>query len=309
MTDPRDLVPITPAEIIRVMGQLSRNTLKHLGQHFLCDRNLRDALVRDAKIQENELILEIGTGLGILTAGLLTTKAHIISVEIDNNMYTLARDFLGKFENLTLINDEALNKNALSQKVIDALEEKVAEMSEQPKIRLVANLPYNIATTVINAVMEWQGKTGAKFSGIFAMVQKEVAQRLSAETGTKEFGYMTVLCALHGVFTRGRFVKPGVFYPPPRVDSMIITAELTREMLSKTSDYEYTKKFLHYLFMHRRKGSMKSVKLGADKKFANDIAEVFAELQIDGTLRPEQLYVEEIISLSNKCLELNVKFP
>ncbi len=308
MTDPRDLVPITPAEINRVMGSLSRNTLKYLGQHFLCDRNLRDALVRDAQIQDNELILEIGTGLGILTAGLLTSKAQIVSVEIDDIMYTLARDFLGEFDNLTLINDEALNKNALSQKVIDTLEDKIAKMSDPLRLRLVANLPYNIATTVINAVMEWQGKTGVKFSGIFAMIQKEVAQRLTAETGTKDFGYMTVLCALHGEFIRGRFVKPGVFYPPPRVDSMIITAELTREMLSKTSDYEYTKKFLHYLFMHRRKGAVKSLKLGADKKYAINIADAFAELQIDESLRPEQLYVAEIISLANKCLELGINF-
>ncbi|MCD4656170.1 MAG: 16S rRNA (adenine(1518)-N(6)/adenine(1519)-N(6))-dimethyltransferase RsmA [Planctomycetes bacterium] len=309
MTDPRDLVPITPAEIIRVMGPLSRNTLKHLGQHFLCDRNLRDALVRDAQIQDNELILEVGTGLGILTAGLLSTKAQIVSVEIDDIMFTLARDFLGAFSNLTLINGEALNKNSLSQKVIDALEDKIAKMSETPRLRLVANLPYNIATTVINAVMEWQGKTGAKFAGIFAMVQKEVAQRLSAETGTKDFGYMTVLCALHGEFLRGRLIKPGVFFPPPKVDSMIISAELTHELLRKTSDYVYTKKFLHYLFMHRRKGALKSVKLGTDKINAEIIADAFADLHIDGTLRPEQLYVEEIISLANKCLELNVEFP
>ena len=308
MTDPRDLVPITPAEIIRVMGPLSRNTLKHLGQHFLCDRNLRDAIVRDAQIQKNELILEIGTGLGILTAGLISSKAHVISVEIDDIMFTLARDFLGGIDNLTLIHGEALNRNALSQSVIDALEAKIEIMPETPKIRLIANLPYNIATTVISAVMHWQSKSGAMFSGIFAMIQKEVAQRLSAKTGTKDFGYMTVLCALNGDFRRGRLIKPSVFFPPPKVDSMIISADFTREILGKVTDYAYTKNFLHNLFLHRRKGALKSLKFGADKSFANSIADTFAELSIDTSLRPEQLYMDEIIKLANSLHEKNVIF-
>jgi len=308
MTDPRDLVPITPAEILRVMGPLSRNTLKHLGQHFLCDRNLRDAIVRDAEIQENDLILEVGTGLGILTAGLVASNAQVVTVEIDDIMFTLARDFLGDLENITLIKGEALKRNALSDEVQQVLETKLQEMPGNPRIRLIANLPYNIATTVISAVMDWRSTTGAMFTDIFAMIQKEVAQRLSATTGSKDFGYMTAMCALNGEFTKGRLIKPSVFYPPPKVDSMIIVANLTRENLNKLTSYEYTKTFLHNLFLHRRKGALKSLKYGADKQFTDKIADAFFELNIETNLRPEQLYIEEIIQLANKLHEKEVIF-
>jgi len=308
MTDPRDLVPITPAEILRVMGPLSRNTLKHLGQHFLCDRNLRDAIVRDAEIQENDLILEVGTGLGILTAGLVASNAQVVTVEIDDIMFTLARDFLGDLENITLIKGEALKRNALSDEVQQVLETKLQEMPGNPRIRLIANLPYNIATTVISAVMDWRSTTGAMFTDIFAMIQKEVAQRLSATTGSKDFGYMTAMCALNGEFTKGRLIKPSVFYPPPKVDSMIIVANLTRENLNKLTSYEYTKTFLHNLFLHRRKGALKSLKFGADKQFTDKIADAFFELNIETNLRPEQLYIEEIIQLANKLHEKEVIF-
>lgn len=308
MTDPRDLVPITPAEILRVMGPLSRNTLKHLGQHFLCDRNLRDAIVRDAEIQENDLILEVGTGLGILTAGLVASNAQVVTVEIDDIMFTLARDFLGDLENITLIKGEALKRNALSDEVQQVLETKLQEMPGNPRIRLIANLPYNIATTVISAVMDWRSTTGAMFTDIFAMIQKEVAQRLSAATGSKDFGYMTAMCALNGEFTKGRLIKPSVFYPPPKVDSMIIVANLTRENLNKLTSYEYTKTFLHNLFLHRRKGALKSLKYGADKQFTDKIADAFFELNIETNLRPEQLYIEEIIQLANKLHEKEVIF-
>ena len=308
MTDPRDLVPITPAEILRVMGPLSRNTLKHLGQHFLCDRNLRDAIVRDALIEETDLILEVGTGLGILTAGLVASNAQIVSVEIDDIMHTLARDFLGSFENLQLIKGEALKKNDLSDEVIQALEEKLSAFPQISRIRLIANLPYNIATTVISAVMDWRSESGKMFSDVFAMIQKEVAQRLSASTGSKDFGYMTALCTLNGEFTKGRLIKPTVFYPPPKVDSMIISANLTRENLAKLEDYAYTKNFLHNLFLHRRKGALKSLKFGTAKENSEKVADAFMELGIDTNLRPEQLYIEEIILLANKLHEMKIEF-
>ncbi len=304
--DPRDFVPVTPSEINRVLGPLSRSTLKNLGQHFLSDRNLRDALIRDAKIQENEIILEVGTGLGIFTAGMLAEGARVVSVEIDKMMFTLARQFLDSFDNLIQLNDETLEKNSLSKKVTEALENEINLNPDAP-LRLVANLPFNIATKVIQAVLEWSSSTGKKFDGIAAMVQKEVAQRITAKPGVKDFAYFTVLCNVYGEFERGRLVKKYVFYPPPKVESMMIHATLTRKNLMRIKDYEYFKQVLHNLFLHRRKYALKSLTFGVSDEHKELCKEAYFSLGLPERNRPEDMPVEKIIVLVNELYERDVK--
>ena len=305
--DPRDCVPITPSEISRVFGQLSRSTLKKLGQHFLCDRNLRDALIRDAKIQTDEIIFEVGTGLGIFTAGILAEGARVVSVEIDKMMFTLSREFLGNFDNLRLLNDEALNKNSLSESVNKALEAEIAQ-NPNARLRLIANLPFNIATKVIQAVLEWSSSTGKKFGGISTMIQKEVAQRITAEPGTKEYGYYTVLCGVHGEFIRGRQVKRYVFFPPPKVESMMIHAKLTREQLTKIRDYQYFKTLIHNLFLHRRKLALKSLSFSVLKADFESCRDAYFSACLPEKIRPEDIPIEKVVKLANELYSRNIIF-
>ena len=274
MKDPRDFVPITPVEIQGIFGNLSRWTFKKLGQHFLCDRNLRDAIIRDAEIKNDEIILEIGTGLGVVTAGLLSTGVKVISVEVDKMIYTLARDFMRDSDNLILLNEQALSGSSLSEPVIAALEKEI-KANPDAKLKLVANLPYNIATKVITAIMECKLANGRQFNSLTVMVQKEVAQRLTAESGSKDFAYQTVLCKVHGDFKKGRFIKPIVFFPPPKVDSMLIHADLHRKPLEQILDYKYFKEYLHCLFLHRRKYALKSLKLCTARENAAKLTEIF----------------------------------
>lgn len=210
---------------------------KRLGQHFLVDRNYCDRIVRLAQIRRRDAVIEIGPGTGLLTRRLLERAASVTAVEIDPEMVAhLAKRFAGeRGSRLTVIQADVLQLDW----------ESVARGSP---CKLVGNLPYNIATVVIQKMMEIKHR----FQTLVFMLQKEVAGRVLATAGDAAYGYFSVLCAYHFDAEAGFDVPPGAFRPQPRVDSHVLRLR-PRPTPSSPADWAPLNRLLKCAFGHRRK--------------------------------------------------------
>ena len=261
------------------------------GQNFLIDMNLQQLLVNAADLNETDLVLEVGTGTGALTALLAQKAGSVITVEIDQHLHQLASEELWDFKNITMLKCDVLhNKNKLSNEVLDA----IATHDATSHFKLVANLPYNIATPLISNLLGCANPPRS----ITVTIQKEVAERMLAKPSTKHYGHLSVWvqsqCAVECI----RLMPPSVFWPRPKVESAIIQLTLERGRRDEIPDLLFFHRFTRALFLHRRK-FLRSVVASAMKrdleKSAVDVAIANAGLQSDQ--RAEQLSIEKILTL------------
>ena len=261
------------------------------GQNFLIDMNLQQLLVNAADLNETDLVLEVGTGTGALTALLAQKAGSVITVEIDQHLHQLASEELWDFKNITMLKCDVLhNKNKLSNEVLDA----IATRDATSHFKLVANLPYNIATPLISNLLGCANPPRS----ITVTIQKEVAERMLAKPSTKHYGHLSVWvqsqCAVECI----RLMPPSVFWPRPKVESAIIQLTLERGRRDEIPDLLFFHRFTRALFLHRRK-FLRSVVASAMKrnleKSAVDVAIANAGLQSDQ--RAEQLSIEKILTL------------
>src|SRR5262245_58468074 len=188
------------------------------GQNFLIDLNLLDLLVRTANPGPKDVVLEIGTGLGSLTGRVAQLAAAVVTVEIDPRLYALASEELSGLANVTMLQQDALkNKNTIHPAVLEAVHQKL-DAHPGSQLKLIANLPYNVATPVLSNLLT---VTPVPLS-LTATIQKELADRIVASPGTKDYSalsiWMQALCAMEIV----REMPPQVFWPRPKVHSAII---------------------------------------------------------------------------------------
>ncbi len=261
------------------------------GQNFLIDMNLQQLLVDAADLNETDLVLEVGTGTGALTALLAQKAGSVITVEIDQHLHQLASEELWDFKNITMLKCDVLhNKNKLSNEVLDA----IATHDATNHFKLVANLPYNIATPLISNLLGCANPP----QSITVTIQKEVAERMLAKPSTKHYGHLSVWVQSQCRVECIRLMPPSVFWPRPKVESAIIQLTLEKERRDDIPDLLFFHRFTRALFLHRRK-FLRSVVASAMKrdleKSAVDAAIANAGLQSDQ--RAEQLSVEKILTL------------
>jgi 16S rRNA (adenine1518-N6/adenine1519-N6)-dimethyltransferase len=222
---------------------------RRLGQNFMVDRQMLDFLVRTAGVCGDDLVLEVGTGAGFLTQRLCEYAAHVVSIEIDAGLYGLARERLAGFGNLTLIHCDALSgEHSWSPAARRALDDAIAR-HEGSRLKLVANLPYGIATAVVQTVLE----CGLPFAGAWFTCQKEVAQRLTAPPGDAEYGFVSVLVALLADIHIVRGLPASVFWPRPSVESAIVEFTIPEERRVQPKETEGLRTILSQLFTQRRR--------------------------------------------------------
>lgn len=265
------------------------------GQNFLIDLNLLDILLEAAELSPQDVVLEIGTGMGTLTTQMASRVAEVVTVEIDQHLFQLASEELIDFENVTMLQQDALrNKNNLHPKVLEAVAEKVrAEPGRQ--LKLVANLPYNVATPILSNLLE------APVVPVLmvATIQKELADRIMAVPSTKDYSalsiWMQALCDVELV----RVLPPQVFWPRPKVNSAIIKIIPNAEKRARIPDLGFFHTFVRALFFHRRK-FLRSVIVSAFKEQLEkeDVDEVLTRLRFGPDARAEQLDVETLLMLS-----------
>ncbi len=253
---------------------------KHFGQHFLLSEVVIDQILAAAGEIKDKFVLEVGPGTGNLTKAILSQMPEkLCAVEID-------RDCIPYHEKLLLA-----HKN-YSLNIGDALSISEGELMPAP-MKVIANLPYNIATPLLFKWLE----NASLFSDLTLMFQKEVAQRLSAEHNSKKYGKITVLVQLLSKVEYLFDVPKEFFSPQPKIDSAVIRITPYSKPLYHVNDISDLKNMLHILFSQRRKMVHTILK----KRFYN-VEEVLSQLQINMKLRPEQLSVKQLCDLSNTLI-------
>ncbi|MDA9778696.1 16S rRNA (adenine(1518)-N(6)/adenine(1519)-N(6))-dimethyltransferase RsmA [Rubripirellula sp.] len=292
MTDSRQ----TATYLSKRLTAAGLRPVSRFGQNFLIDLNLVDLIARSAELRKTDVVLEIGTGVGSLTTRLSDQAGAVLTVEIDNNLYRLASEELADRPNVRLIHGDALrNKNSLRSDIMEQIRDAKSRIGGDARFLLVANLPYNVATPIISNLLHETPPPDA----LVVTIQKELADRIIAEPGTKDYGALSVwiqsVCKAEIV----RVLSPKVFWPRPKVHSAILRLESLPNAREKFADLKHFHQTVRALFLHRRK-FLRSVVASAMKQSLSktQVDEVLQTLGYDETSRAEQLSVEQIQTLA-----------
>jgi 16S rRNA (adenine1518-N6/adenine1519-N6)-dimethyltransferase len=287
----------TKRQIQQLLASAGASPRKRLGQHFLIDLNLMRLLVDSANIKANDIVLEAGCGTGSLTEALIEKAGKVIAVELDRALAEIAKNRLAEHGNVEVINTDILEKkSALNNTVTNALE--AARKKYHGRILLVANLPYNAASsTILNLI------TGPMVAdAMYITVQKEVADRMTAVPASAEYGILSIFLAATGDIKTLRILKPTVFWPQPQVDSAMIGFVHSPAKSKRIENMEIFSEIVHFFMNHRRKMLKACTKFaGGELAKINYWPEIFQRCSIDPTQRPEELGAEEYIAVANSC--------
>lgn len=267
---------------------------KRRGQNFLIDLNLLEILAKEAGIDDRDVVLEVGTGLGSLTALMAEQAAAVVTVEIDKHLQQLASEVLDGFDNVTLLRHDALkNKNTLHPGVLSAVQEKLAESPER-RLKLAANLPYCIATPIISNLL----LTPVIPVSMTVTIQKELGERIIAKPKTKDYSALSIWIQAQCDASILRVLPPSVFWPRPKVDSVIVQIVPNAEKRARIPDLGFFHTFVRSMFFHRRK-YLRSVVVSAMKgKLTKPQVDAVLEAQELGpNARAEELDVDRMLSL------------
>lgn len=265
-----------------------------LGQNFLIDLNLLDLIVRTAELTKDDLVIEVGSGTGSLTARLAQHAGAVVSIETDLAFLELARDATAAHANVFLLFEDILKgKNAINPAVFGALDEmKRRSNMDAPslpiRLKLVANMPFAVATPVIANFL----LTELPFERMVVTAQWEIAERLLARPGTKDYGALAVFVQSVADVELIRQLPPSVFWPRPQVSSAIVCVRpnLTKRQL--VGDVRRFRHFLRDLYTQRRKNLRSAIAaLPSGRRKKEDVDRHLAALAIDGTVRAETLDV------------------
>ena len=292
MTDSRQ----TATYLSKRLAAAGLRPVSRFGQNFLIDLNLVDLIAKSAELKKTDVVLEIGTGVGSLTTRLSDQAGAVLTVEIDNNLHRLASEELAGRPNVRLIHGDALrNKNSLRSDLMEQIRDAISRIGPEARFLLVANLPYNVATPIISHLLH---ETPAP-DAMVVTIQKELADRIIAEPGTKDYGALSVwiqsVCQAEIV----RVLSPKVFWPRPKVHSAILRLDTLPEARSEFKDLKHFHQTVRALFFHRRK-FLRSVVASAMKQSLSkpQVDEVLQSLGYDETSRAEQLTVKQIQKLA-----------
>jgi 16S rRNA (adenine1518-N6/adenine1519-N6)-dimethyltransferase len=259
-----------------------------LGQNFLIDLNLVDFILRNAELTDADLAVEVGSGTGSLTAQLAGLARAVLSVEIDSSFHQLARETLGDRPNVHLFHGDILrNKNHLNPEVLALLERLRAEHRPE-RIKLVANLPYSVATPVITNFL----LSDIPFERMVVTVQWEIAERLIAEPSTKDYGALAVMVQSLADVELLRKLPPTVFWPRPQVASAIVRIRPNEEKRAQLPSVGRFRVFLRDLYSHRRKNLRGALAAMPGWSSKQEVDARLGRLGIDGNLRAEALDVQ-----------------
>lgn len=266
-----------------------------LGQNFLIDLNLVDLVVRAAELEKADSVLEVGTGTGSLTARLAEHAGAVVTVEIDTGLAPVARQVIGERPNVRFVFGDALaGKNELSPEMMSAWDEATLDAGCTQR-KLVANLPYVIATPLIANLLIARDD----IERMVVMVQWEIAERMRAAPGTKDYNALSVLVQSLADVEVVRKVLPTNFYPRPKVDSAIVKITPNPAKRAQVGDVPRFRAFLRDLYVHRRKNLRQALSgWPTGRKDKTEVDAKLAALGLDGTLRSEALDVEQHLRLS-----------
>lgn len=264
---------------------------KRFGQNFLIDTHVLDKIIRAAGVTKEDMVLEIGPGIGTMTQYLAENAREVVAVEIDKNLIPILEDTLSDYDNVTVINEDILKLD---------LKKLTDERNGGKPIKVVANLPYYITTPIIMGLFE----NHVPIDNITVMVQKEVADRMQAGPGTKDYGALSLAVQYYAQPYIAANVPPNCFMPRPNVGSAVIRLTRFEDYPVKVEDENMMFRIIRAAFNQRRKTLQNSINNSPELNF--DKAAVFEALKTMGlseTVRGEALNLEQFATLTNLLIK------
>ena len=279
-------------EVIRLLTKYNFKCKKRLGQNFLIDQNILQIIINSLKLNEEDCILEIGTGMGTLTSALSPLVRQVISIEKDKKLDPLLKESLSPYNNIEIIFEDIMDVD-----LINFFEKNRKKGRKIEKI--VGNLPYYISLPLIRQILELNKYL--KFA-VF-LVQKEVGERLMAKVGDKNYGILSLIAQYYSQPQKVHTVSPTVFYPQPKVNSMIIRLDIYEKLPVQVSNKRLFINIIRASFQQRRKRLINSLSNYFQREIAKpEIENILNEIGIDKNRRGETLSIKEFAKLS-KAME------
>jgi 16S rRNA (adenine1518-N6/adenine1519-N6)-dimethyltransferase len=281
----------SPADVSALLRRYGLRPKKRLGQNFLVDHNTLEKIAAAAELAPGDRVLEIGPGLGALTRALAERAGRVAAVEVDADLLPILRETLADRDNVAVVHADFLQLPLpafLTQHLGDA------------GIKVVANIPYYITSPIVEQLLA----VAERLERVILLVQREVAERLTAQPGTPEYGSFTLFVRYHAeVEALGR-VSRNVFLPPPGVDSAIVRLRLRREPAVRVTQPARLFDVIHAGFQQRRKTLLNALLGFADLHLTRPTAEAALQAAgIDPQRRGETLSLEEFARLANAVVE------
>jgi 16S rRNA (adenine1518-N6/adenine1519-N6)-dimethyltransferase len=298
--------PKSPRQTLSYLRNLFENRgiapRRQLGQNFLIDLNLHELIARTAEITPADVILEVGPGAGALTTLMAKDASAVVAVDLDPAMAALTRDAASGYPNVRVLNLDALaGKNALNPVMLDTVRAGLAVAPDR-RFKLVANLPYNIATPLISNLLVHPELSPSR---MVVTIQREVAERLTAAPGTSPYSGLSVLVQAQADVEIVRVLSPKVFWPRPKVESAIVKIDPNPEKRAAIPDLQWFQKVVRRIFLHRRKNLRGVLYAEWKDRWTGGKAEVDAMLTDlgltteAGQIRAEAMDVEEFLALAD----------
>ena len=269
-----------------IMDKYHITANKNLGQNFLIDDDTVSGIVDAANVSKDDLIIEIGPGLGTLTKELLDRAGKVICIELDKRMIEILNDRFSMYDNFKVLNDDVLKVN-------------LKELIEKEKVKttkIVANLPYYITTPIIMKLLEER----LDIETITVMIQKEVADRLVTKPGTGDTGAITYAIHYYTNPKRVLEVPNTAFIPEPKVNSTVINLEVLKEPKVTVKDEKKLFEVIKTAFMQKRKTLLNALANSNKYGSKEQICKTLELLSIDNRVRPEKLTLEEFAKIADE---------
>jgi 16S rRNA (adenine1518-N6/adenine1519-N6)-dimethyltransferase len=259
---------------------------KKYGQSFLTDDQIFHNIVAAGRLLSTDTVVEIGAGVGVMTALLADMAAKVVAIEIDQNLISVLRDTLQGRENVEIVNEDILKFDLLS-----AVNDQI-----KGEIKVMGNIPYNITSEILFHLIDCR----ERIDSAVLLMQKEVAERFTAEPGSKAYGIPTVILAMYADTEKLFDVSNQSFYPVPAVQSSVIRLTFLDTPRYPLKDEAFFRQLVRAAFAQRRKTLLNNLKsYGAISSMFNELPAILASMCIDGTRRAEALNVKEFALLSN----------
>lgn len=279
----------SPTRTRAIMESYGLTFKKSLGQNFLTDINILNKIVAAADVTEADDVIEIGPGIGALTEQLAKRAHQVMALEIDDRLIPVLKDTLAPYDNVTIVHQDVLKAdlNALIAQNFDG----------KHNLKIVANLPYYITTPIILHLLD----TKIDFEKIVVMMQKEVADRLAATPGNKDYGSLTVAVQYEMDADIAFIVPKTVFIPQPKIDSAIIVLEKKDSQPYQPADEEFFKKMVKGIFLHRRKSLWNNLQglYGKDTATKEKMQVALQKAGIEPGIRAEKLSIAQMVDLAD----------
>ncbi|HLS35640.1 MAG TPA: 16S rRNA (adenine(1518)-N(6)/adenine(1519)-N(6))-dimethyltransferase RsmA [Bacillota bacterium] len=278
----------TPSTTNKIVQKYNLTLKKSLGQNFIIDENILINMIKTSEIAKDSGVIEIGPGIGALTEQLAIAAKKVVAYEIDERLLPVLEDTLSPYQNVEIFHEDILN--------VDLHQTIKKHFSGVSNVHIVANLPYYVTTPILFALLE----ADLPITSITIMIQKEVAERMAANPGSKEYGSLTIAVQYYTVPKLVMEVPKTVFTPAPKVTSAVLHLVKRKESLVQVEDEKYFFSIVKASFAHRRKTLRNNmISFLKNRLSKEEIDEVFAEVDIDSRRRGESLSIQEYASLAN----------